>query len=97
MSSVSDIVADGASTTGIDVYDVFSVSDVATDGISSIDVGVYELSGVLDVGVDGVSCAYVDVAERQAGGGVSLPWYVWVFIALFVIDVLASRRGRRRR
>jgi len=97
MSSVSDIVVDGVSTTSIDAYSVSTVSDVTTDGVSTTSVDAYYMSSVLDVGVDGVSYAYVDVAEQQAaqvGGGVSLPWYVWAFMTLFVIDMLASRRGR---
>jgi len=94
--SVSDIVADGASTTPITVYSVSSVSDATTDGLSITSVDVYYVSSVLDVGVDGVSYTYVDVVEQTVvGTAVKVPWYVWAFVALFVIDVLSSRRRRR--
>jgi len=97
MSSVSDIVADGVSTTSVDVYSVSSVSDVATDGVSTANIDVYYVSSVLDVGVDGVSHVYMDVVEEvgQIKARVSTTSLaVLALVALFALDLFLGRRRR---
>jgi len=99
MSSVSDIVADGVSTTSVDVYSVSSVSDITADGVSTTSVDVYYVSSVLDVGVDSVSYAYVDVVEaaQQAKPKISTTLLaVLALMALFIFDLFASRKKKRR-
>jgi len=101
MSSVSDVVVDGVSTTSVDVYDVSPVGDFAVDGLSSTYTEVYGVSNVSDLVADGVAYAYIDVVEWEEGQpvqvrGISAQWYILAFVALIVLDLLLSRRRRRR-
>jgi len=95
----------GTATLQVQSATVESVTNVTSDALSVYQVSVlqvnvpYNIEVVTNIASDVFALSSVTVSVQQpttkVGGGVSLPWYVWALIALFVIDVLSSRRRRR--
>jgi len=108
VEGVGTVVSDTLSVYQVNVsygYSVEEVKVVVSDTMSVYQVSVlqvnvpYNVEVIANIASDVFAVSTITVSVQQpttkVGGGVSLPWYVWALIALFVIDVLSSRRRRR--